>query len=100
MDEFRKVLEEAIDYIQHTYPPMQSAQENTGLEIEVQPDVWEYTNLRTWRAWTGRRKIWGFEHHGPVYIVDSKDDSKPYEGARVCKCSLCQAHVLPTLKSN
>ena len=100
MEDFRKVLEEAIEALQDTYPVMPKKEERTGLEIEVKPDEWENSDLRTWRSWTGRRKIWGVEHHGPIYILDSKDDSKPFTGHRVCKCSTCQEHVDSRLKAN
>lgn len=100
MSEFLKVLEEAIDTLQHTYPDMPKHEEHTGLLIEVKNDVWENSDLRTWRAWTGRRKIWGIEHHGPVYVIDSKDDTKPYTGSRMCKCDACQVHVDSRVKSN
>jgi hypothetical protein len=100
MEEFRKVLEEAIEALQDNYSAMPNKQEWTGLEIEVKPNEWENSDLRTWRSWTGRRKIWGIEHHGPIYIIDTKDDSTPYTGSRLCKCSICQEHVDPRLKSN
>ena len=100
MDDFTKVLEEAIDTLQDMYPSMPKVQEHTGLQIEVKDNVWDHTDLRTWRSWTGRRMIWGVEHHGPVYVIDSKDDSKPFTGARICKCSVCQTDVHPVLKSN
>lgn len=100
MNDFRKVLEEAIESLQHTYPAMPKQQEWTGLEICVKDEEWEPADMRTWRSWTGRRKIWGIEHHGPIYVLDSKDDSAPFTGKRICMCEICQKHVDVTLKPN
>jgi hypothetical protein len=100
MDEFIKVLEEAIDTLQHTYANVPKIQEYTGLQIEISDGEWQHSDHVTWRAWTGRRRIWGLEHHGPVYVLNSKDDSVAYTGRRFCKCSICQSHIDATIKSN
>jgi hypothetical protein len=75
------------------------AQGATGLEVEVEGD-WIPTSIDVWRAWTGRRKLWGFEHHGPVYSFGHSDESPPYAGRRVCNCGKCQLHVKPELRPN
>ena len=61
------------------------------LEIEV-GDKWIPAEAPLWRAWTGRRTVWGMEYHGPVYTLEDKDGA-PWDGPRVCGCHKCQAHV-------
>lgn len=100
MDEFSKVLEETIDTLQDMYHSMPKVYEHTGLQVEVIEGEWEHSDLRTWRAWTGRRRVWSVEYHGQVYVIDSKDDSHPYTGKRTCRCSVCQTHVVAAAKSN
>ena len=100
MDEFSKVLEETIDTLQDMYHSMPVEYEHTGLQVEVSEGEWEHSDLRTWRAWTGRRRVWNVEYHGHVYVIDSKDDSLPYAGKRTCRCSVCQTHVAAAVKSN
>ncbi len=65
--------------------------EHTDHPVPASPDVW--------RAWTGRRYVFGVEYHGPVYPL-GKDETVPWTGARVCSCSTCQSHVIPTLRPN
>ena len=100
MDKLSKVLEEVIDVLQHTYSEMPKVEEHTGLMIELSQGEWEHSDYKTWRAWSGRRRIWGLEHHGVIYFINSKDDSNPYTGSRICKCSVCQTDVHPTIKAN
>lgn len=71
----------------------------TGLEILV-GEVWLPTERELWRAWTGQRRVWGIEYHGPVYNYMSSSDAHPYTGRRLCSCDACQAHVLPVNKPN
>lgn len=100
MDEFSKVLEAAIDTLQDIYHNMPQVYEHTGLQIEVMEGEWEHSDLRTWRAWTGLRRLWNVEYHGPIYVIDSAADSRPYAGKRTCRCAVCQTHVAATTKSN
>ena len=55
--------------------------------------------LDVWRSWTGRRYIFGIEHHGPVYEF-GKSETTPWSGSRICFCSTCQTHVAPKLRPN
>lgn len=100
MDVLIKVIEEAIDILQHTYSEMSTNQKYTGLQIEVADDEWQNSDLRTWRAWTGLRRVWGLEHHGDVYDIASIDDCHPYTGRRRCQCNVCQSSVATETKSN
>ena len=72
---------------------------HVGLTIEVAEGEWIPSTQVLWRSWTGRRKVWGMEYHGPVFNVD-RDDSVPYVGKRVCTCSKCQEHVESSMKPN
>lgn len=71
---------------------------SAALQIEVS-GLPVPTTIDVWRAWTGRRFVFGLEHHGPVYEL-GKDESTPWSGARVCPCDTCQSHVIPTLRPN
>jgi hypothetical protein len=74
----------------------------TGLEIctDHATDTWISADRNLWRSWTGRRKIWGIEYHGPVYNLDSPEDSAPWSGIRSCSCQICQKNVDDHLKPN
>ena len=82
-----------------TVPNSDEAIPVRGLEVHLGND-WIPITADMWRSWTGRRRIWGIEHHGPVYAVGTQDESTPWTGVRECACSTCQAHVEPTLKPN
>lgn len=81
-------------------PPPEDLPETGPLQVQVHGGTWLSVTSDIWRAWTGPRRIWGVEHHGPVYPVGSTEGSAPYAGARVCRCSVCQEHVHPTAKPN
>ncbi len=67
---------------------------SNGCEIEV-GDTWIPVTSEVWRSWTGRRKVWGMEHHGPIFYFDKPGRDKPYEGKRICNCDKCQQFVSP-----
>lgn len=50
-----------------------------------------------WKSWTGRRFINGEEHHGEIFCHNT---NIPYNGARVCRCSVCQSYVEPKFRMN
>lgn len=58
---------------------------------------WLPTEERTWRSWTGLRRLDGVDHHDTTFIADSDD---PWTGRRDCSCSRCESHTLPTLRYN
>ena len=101
LDKLTKIVEEQ-EKESSTISRTDESLKTRGLEIctDSAGDIWEPAELNLWRSWTGRRKIWGMEYHGPVYIVDSPEDSPPFTGLRVCKCNICQAHVDVKLKAN
>lgn len=70
----------------------------SSLKIEV-GDNWIPAEVPLWRAWTGRRTVWGMEYHGPVYTLDGATDT-PWDGPRVCVCHKCQQHVRPEHRPN
>jgi hypothetical protein len=70
----------------------------TGLTILVH-DTWIPTDIRIWRAWTGRRALWGQEYHGPVFLIDSRVD-RQWGGKRTCTCPTCQSTVPAELRPN
>ena len=72
---------------------------HVGLEVNIAAEEWIPATKVLWRSWTGLRKVWGMEYHGPVYNID-RDDSVPFSGKRVCGCKICQEHVSPELKPN
>jgi len=72
---------------------------HVGLEVNVAADEWIPATQVLWRSWTGRRKVWGMEYHGPVFNID-RDDSVPFSGKRICGCKICQEHVSPEMKPN
>ena len=63
-------------------------------------DDWIPVEYSFWRAWTGRRMLWGHEFHGPVYLMDSPPEAAPWDGPRQCLCSTCQRHVQASMKCN
>lgn len=72
---------------------------HNGLTVEIAADDWVPCTQELWRAWTGRRKIWSLEYHGPLFNIAS-DDFVPFIGKRICACAICQEHVAYTLKPN
>lgn len=69
-----------------------------GLQI-MSTGSWIAVDPRIWRAWTGRRAVWGLEHHGPVYEIDTHPE-KLWTGKRTCPCSVCQASVSELMRPN
>ena len=63
-----------------------------GLQVWID-GAWEPAAIGVWRSWTGHRALWGQMHHGPVYAMNTVDDTVPWNGPRACKCSTCQSHV-------
>jgi len=62
--------------------------------------AWIPSDRKLWRSWTGRRAVWGLEYHGPIYAMESTNDSTPWDGPRECNCDKCQSNVKPTSRSN
>lgn len=67
------------------------------LQIQI-GEGWFPADLRTWRAWTGRRAVMGREYHGPVFYMDSDEDQ--WSGRRICTCPRCQGLEKPELRLN
>ena len=67
------------------------------VEIKVKSN-WVPTTSEIFRSWTGHRRIWGMEYHGPVYVLGK--DEKTYSGARLCPCAVCQESVSPEFRMN
>jgi hypothetical protein len=63
-----------------------------GLEVCLSGDDWIPAGAVLWRSWTGRRRVWSLEYHGPVFNID-RPDGEPFKGKRVCGCTVCQEHV-------
>lgn len=63
-----------------------------GLEVCLSGDDWIPAGAALWRSWTGRRRVWSLEYHGPVFNID-RPDGEPFKGKRVCGCVVCQEHV-------
>lgn len=72
---------------------------NFGMEVLIDGD-WIPADPVTWRAWTGHRRLWGVEYHGPVTAVDAKPGAPPWTGPRTCRCATCQSQVPPALRGN
>jgi hypothetical protein len=70
-----------------------------GLEVCLTGEDWIPTTGTLWRSWTGRRRIWGLEYHGPVFNID-RPDGTPFAGKRSCGCSVCQEHVESKFRPN
>ena len=70
-----------------------------GLEI-LTDECWIPADPPLWRAWTGRRRLWTMEYHGPVTALDAPATSPPFHGARACQCKTCQVHVAPAFRAN
>lgn len=68
------------------------------VEIKVNSS-WVPTTSEIFRSWTGQRRIWGVEYHGPVYVLGKKEETK-YVGSRTCPCAKCQESVDPAFKMN
>ena len=71
---------------------------HVGMEVEVNGE-WIPAYSELWNAWTGRRRLWNTEYHGPVYAMGGKP-GVPYDGKRICSCSECQRHVKSSAKYN
>lgn len=69
-----------------------------GMEIELNGQ-WVPAVNTLWNAWTGRRRLWSIEYHGPVYSIGGQP-GVPYDGKRICSCSVCQQNVTSTQKYN
>ena len=87
-----------LDSILNVPAGADSPSPTSALEIEV-GDNWIPAESQLWRAWTGRRTVWGMEYHGPVYSLGGVAD-EPWDGPRVCKCNKCQQHVRPEHRPN
>jgi hypothetical protein len=80
-------------------PPPDDVMPTTGLQVEVDGVMLPATR-EVWRSWTGPRAVWGVPWHGPIYAMGSADDSRPWDGPRVCRCGTCQEHVTPDSRAN
>ena len=98
LEEVAKQIEDAFA-LPATPFPTDEIIPHQGLTVEVADGEWIPSTQVLWRSWTGRRKVWGLEWHGPVFNID-RDDSVPYMGKRVCTCSVCQEHVASVAKPN
>lgn len=87
------IQELAMPFEDDTAPP------KSGLDIEA-AGSWLSVGGDVWRAWSGRRMLWGIEYHGPVYALGTPEGSQPWDGARTCGCHECQRHVRPELRPN
>ena len=68
------------------------------VEIKV-GSQWTAVGAPVFRAWTGQRRIWGIEYHGPVYVMGAKEETL-FTGKRICPCAECQKSVVPEFKYN
>lgn len=99
-----KTITDLLDRIEEALGPLPTFTDDecvttSGLEIDVS-GTWTPADREMWRAWTGPRRFWGIEYHGPVYNYKSQEGSKPYTGKRLCNCQTCQEHVLPQFRPN
>ena len=112
MDDGKEVLDALYKLLGETFPTetppadvplpekLHDVAEATGpLEI-LSGDKWIASDKETWRSWTGLRRAWGIEYHGPVYNYLTPEGSPPYTGKRICRCGKCQESVEPTLRDN
>lgn len=65
---------------------------HVGLEICLSGEDWIPSSMLLWRSWTGLRRVWCMEYHGPVFSFESPERT-PFTGRRVCGCKICQEHV-------
>jgi len=94
-----KSMAETLLQLASAVPLPQDDELVPSLSMEIMAgDEYVAAAPEVWRAWTGQRRLWGQEYHGPVYPL-GKDDM-PWTGARVCGCKTCQEHVLPALRPN
>ena len=92
-------VQDIIDELIGSAPPPGDASGTSSiLQVEV-GDTWIPATPEVWRAWSGRRSVWGTEYHGPVYALGAPEEV-PWDGSRICSCPKCQEHVRPTLKYN
>ena len=100
MDATSKLLQELRGLASAPYE--EPDEENLPLcgpvEIKVNAS-WIPTTSEVFRSWTGRRRIWGIEYHGPVYVL-GKPQETTYTGARLCPCAVCQETVEPRFRTN
>ena len=87
-----------LDSILNVPAGADSPSPTSALEIEV-GDNWIPAESQLWRAWTGRRTVWGMEYHGPVYVMGAKEETL-FTGKRICPCAECQKSVVPEFKYN
>lgn len=77
--------------------------EEEGLDsgpVEVlRGDTWIPVSKEDFASWTGPRRIWGIEYHGPVTYKNCKNGSQ-YTGPRSCPCNTCQSTVESKFKMN
>lgn len=98
LEEVTKQLEDAFA-LPTSASPTDEIIPHMGLEVEVAEGDWIPSTQVLWRSWTGRRKVWGIEYHGPVFNID-RDDSSLWTGKRVCTCDKCQENVSSSMKPN
>lgn len=78
-----------------------SLEHSSGLQVwDEEVSSWIPVQRPLWRSWTGMRAVWGIDYHGPVYSIDSKTDSVPWTGPRICPCDKCQQHVSSESRTN
>lgn len=88
---------EAIMAGESTQLPVEESIPSGPVEVFVGGN-WAPASVEDWSAWTGLRRVWGVEYHGPVNYKDKKD--KLYTGPRGCPCDKCQETVEPRFKMN
>lgn len=98
LEALRQILSVAMEAADAP-PPTDEVLPTTGLQV-LADDTWLPATREVWRAWTGHRAVWGIPYHGPVYSMQSKEDTSPWDGPRVCGCSTCQTHVEPRSRLN
>lgn len=102
--ENRDIVRTISEAFQQELPSTSRADEDApipfrGHEVELNGE-WIPSSSDTWRAWCGRRRLWGIEFHGDVYAIGSPDGTTPWTGPRTCPCEACQRHVTPENRYN
>lgn len=103
MDNDIESMLEAAEEVQNALgeDPTDAPRRNSGLQIwDENLESWIPVRRELWRSWTGHRAVWGIDYHGPVYSIESKTDSIPWSGPRLCHCRTCQEHVSPQSRVN
>ena len=104
MDDIKKILEDIGDILGGTAGSVPPLEDEDGpllsgpVEVMVK-DSWTPVTKEIFASWTGLRRIWGIEYHGPVVYKDCKNGSQ-YTGPRSCSCAVCQSTVEPKFKMN